>query len=144
MHKNLWRGVILASMLSSTNSGHARPVIEPCPDKPNCVSSLATDTRHFIEPLQFTGEPAGAWARLKTVLLQQSRTRIVAERDGYIHAEFRSLVLRFVDDVEFVLRAEQMAIDVRSASRTGYSDLGVNRRRVERLRKRFTELEPPG
>ena len=105
MHKNLWRGVILASMLSSTNSGHARPVIEPCPDKPNCVSSLATDTRHFIEPLQFTGEPAGAWARLKTVLLQQPRTRIVAEQDGYIHAEFRSLVLRFVDDVEFVLRA---------------------------------------
>ena len=127
MHKNLWRGVILASMLSSTNSGHARPVIEPCPDKPNCVSSLATDTRHFIEPLQFTGEPAGAWARLKTVLLQQPRTRIVAEQDGYIHAEFRSLVLRFVDDVEFLLPDEETIIRVKSASRIGYSDLGVNR-----------------
>jgi uncharacterized protein (DUF1499 family) len=131
-------------MLSSTTSGHAQPGLAPCPEKPNCVSSLATDTRHFIEPLQFTGEPVDAWARLKAILQRQTRTRIVAEQDGYLHAEFRSAVFRFVDDVEFVMQEELMVIHVRSASRTGYSDFGVNRRRVERLRERFTALEPPG
>ncbi len=144
MHRYPWRGVILACMLSSTTSGHAQPGLAPCPDKPNCVSSLATDTRHFIEPLQFSGEPADAWARLKAVLQGQPRTRIVAEQDGYLHAEFRSAVLRFVDDVEFVMQEGQMAIHVRSASRRGYSDFGVNRRRIERLRERFTALEPSG
>jgi uncharacterized protein (DUF1499 family) len=131
-------------MLSSTTSGHAQPGLAPCPEKPNCVSSLATDTRHFIEPLQFTGEPVDAWARLKAILQRQTRTRIVAEQDGYLHAEFRSAVFRFVDDVEFAMQEELMVIHVRSASRTGYSDFGVNRRRVERLRERFTALEPPG
>jgi uncharacterized protein (DUF1499 family) len=131
-------------MLSSTTSGHAQPGLAPCPEKPNCVSSLATATRHFIEPLQFTGEPVDAWARLKAILQRQTRTRIVAEQDGYLHAEFRSAVFRFVDDVEFAMQEELMVIHVRSASRTGYSDFGVNRRRVERLRERFTALEPPG
>ena len=144
MRRNPWRGVILACMLSSTTSGHAQPGLAPCPEKPNCVSSLATDTRHFIEPLQFTGEPVDAWARLKAILQRQTRTRIVAEQDGYLHAEFRSAVFRFVDDVEFAMQEELMVIHVRSASRTGYSDFGVNRRRVERLRERFTALEPPG
>jgi uncharacterized protein (DUF1499 family) len=129
-------------MLSST-TGHAQPLIAPCPDKPNCVSSQATDDRHRIEPLQFTGEPADAWARLKTILQAQPRTRIVSEQDGYLRAECTSRLFRFVDDVEFALRGRQGVIDVRSASRLGYSDFGVNRRRVERLRERFDASRTP-
>jgi uncharacterized protein (DUF1499 family) len=144
MQRLSWYGVILAGMLSSSTSGHAQPVFKPCPDRPNCVSSLATDTRHFIEPLHFTDEPGKAWARLKAVLQQQPRTRIVAEQGDYLRAECRSLVFRFVDDVEFVMQPQQQQIQVRSASRTGYSDLGVNRRRVERLREQFTPAKPPG
>lgn len=144
MHRTPWPGVILACMLSTTSATRAQPAIAPCPDKPNCVSSLASDKQHFIEPLRFTGEPADAWDRLKAALQAQSRTRIVAEQDGYLHAECRSLVFRFVDDVEFVMQPEQMAIQVRSASRTGYSDFGVNRRRIERLREHFPVSKPPG
>lgn len=144
MQRLSWYGVILAGMLSSSTSGHAQPVLEPCPNRPNCVSSLATGTRHFIEPLHFTDEPGKAWARLKAVLQQQPRTRIVAEQGDYLRAECRSLVFRFVDDVEFVMQPQQQQIQVRSASRTGYSDLGVNRRRVERLREQFTKAKPPG
>jgi uncharacterized protein (DUF1499 family) len=131
-------------MLSTTSTGHAQPGISPCPDRPNCVSSLAGDRQHYIDPLRFTGSPAEAWSRLQTILQQQPRTRIVAEQDGYLHAEFRSLIFRFVDDVEFLLQPEQGLIQLRSASRSGYSDFGVNRRRVERLRRLFTAAKPPG
>ena len=68
------------------------------------------------------------------------RARIVAAEERYIHAEFTSALFRFVDDVEFLLDSETKTIHVRSASRVGYSDLGVNRRRVEEIRSRFDTL----
>ena len=143
MHRNPWPGVILACMLSS-NTTQAGPVITPCPDRPNCVSSQAADEQHFIEPLRIAGDPGTAWSSLKTILQQQPGARIVAEQNNYLHAEFRSRVFRFVDDVEFVIQADQGVIDVRSASRTGYSDFGVNRRRIERIRGLFAASKPPG
>jgi len=133
MHRNPWPGVILACMLSSTTS-QAQPVLAACPDKPNCVSSQAGDQRHLIEPLHFTGEPGEAWSRLKAILQQQPRTRIVDEQDGYLHAEFRSLVFRFVDDVEFFFDEPNGTVHFRSASRAGHSDLGANRKRMETMR----------
>jgi len=84
--------------------------------------------------------PDEALARLKQVLQEEPRTTIVTEEGGYLHAEVRSFLFRFVDDVEFTLDADNRVIHVRSASRTGYSDFGVNRRRVERLRTFFVEL----
>jgi uncharacterized protein (DUF1499 family) len=78
-----------------------------------------------------------ALARLKQVLLNEPRTSIVKEEGDYLHAEARSFLFRFVDDVEFLLDADQQVIHVRSASRIGYSDLGVNRRRIERIRSAF-------
>ncbi len=64
-------------------------------------------------------------------------SRITEEKPGYLHAEFRSALFGFVDDVEFRMDEAHGRIDVRSASRTGYYDFGVNRRRVEEIRKRF-------
>ena len=144
MSRRPWPGVILACMLSTTNTGQAQPALAPCPDKPNCVSSLATDQRHLVAPLHFTGEPAEAWSRLTSLLLGQPRARIITQQGDYLHAEFRSLMFRFVDDVEFVMQAEQGLIHVRSASRSGYSDFGVNRRRVEHLREHFATPGPSG
>jgi uncharacterized protein (DUF1499 family) len=59
------------------------------------------------------------------------------EQGNYLHVEMRSLMFRFVDDVEFSLAASAGLIHVRSASRVGYSDFGVNRKRVERIRAAF-------
>ena len=73
--------------------------------------------------------------------MQEPRITIVREEEGYMHAEARSLLFRFVDDVEFLLDADNRLIHVRSASRTGYSDLGVNRRRVERIRTAFENMQ---
>ncbi len=110
-----------------------------CPDSPNCVSSQATDPGHFIEPFSFSDNPLTAMSRLKQALLNEKRVTIVNEQADYLHAEVRSLIFRFVDDVEFRLRPGQKLIQLRSASRSGYSDFGVNRRRINRIRQNFQQ-----
>jgi uncharacterized protein (DUF1499 family) len=109
----------------------------PCPDSPNCVSSRSTDTAHFIEPLHYAGSLADARQRLINILQDTKRVSLVKIEAQYIHAEFRSMIFQFVDDVEFYFPSEKSIIHVRSASRMGYYDFGVNRRRVERLRSAF-------
>lgn len=109
--------------------------LAPCPDSPNCVCSQADDARHAIAPLPLTGSPAASRARLLEILASEPRVRVVEQQERYLRAEFTSRLLRFVDDVEFLIGEQQ--IDVRSASRLGHSDLGVNRERVEHLRRRL-------
>ena len=109
----------------------------PCPDSPNCVGSQDADVAHAIAPLPFTGSIVEARARLKRVVATLPRTRLVTDEAGYLHYESRSAVFRFVDDLEFVFDEKAQLIHVRSAARTGYSDLGVNRRRVETIRAGF-------
>ncbi len=79
--------------------------------------------------------------RLVDIVGAMPRTTIVAEREDYLHVEFRSRLFRFVDDVEFYLEDERGLIQFRSASRLGYSDMGVNRRRMEKICHRFQELD---
>lgn len=148
MHTNIFRQaacVIMLCMLGNSAAENTTVPLAPCPGSPNCVSSLApgSDREHYIEPFSFSGDPAAAWQRLKTAVLAEKRVTIVEERNGYLHAEIRSLIFRFVDDVEFSLAADAGLINVRSASRTGYSDFGVNRKRVERIRAAFNS-QPPG
>jgi uncharacterized protein (DUF1499 family) len=108
-----------------------------CPNTPNCVCSQAGDDMHRIEPLHFEGSAEEAMQRLRTVLAAWPRTRVVTATDGYVHAECRSRLFRFVDDVEFLLDREAGVIHFRSASRAGRADLGVNRRRMEGFRRAF-------
>lgn len=110
-----------------------------CPDKPNCVSSMTGDKSHFIEPFKFSGNSEEAKSVLIEIVKSQDRTKIISESDNYIHAEFRSKLFRFVDDVEFLIDDKTKTVHVRSASRTGYSDMGVNGKRVESLRVLFNE-----
>lgn len=72
---------------------------------------------------------------VKDSILSLPRTKLVEEDETYLHYEFTSLLLRFVDDVEFLFADETKTIHFRSASRTGHSDFGVNRRRMEEIRK---------
>jgi uncharacterized protein (DUF1499 family) len=105
-----------------------------CPDRPNCVCSDASDPLHGISPLIPNAPPAQAWAAARAAVLSLPRTQIVSESDDYLHAECRSAVFGFVDDLELHLRPQDGSIAVRSASRLGYRDFGVNRKRVEQLR----------
>jgi uncharacterized protein (DUF1499 family) len=103
----------------------------------NAVSSIAVTGRHRIEPLAVTGEPEAAFARLRALVASDAGARIVAERPGYLQAEYTSRWLRFVDDVEFLFDPPARVIHVRSASRLGRSDFGVNRARIESIRSRL-------
>lgn len=111
------------------------PALPPCPASPNCVSSQATDS-HFIPPLTFTGQPEAAMARIKEILGQRTDTKIIAANSTTIQVEFRTF-LGFVDDGLFVLDGPNSLIHWRSAARTGYWDLGKNRRRLEEIRQQF-------
>jgi uncharacterized protein (DUF1499 family) len=109
--------------------------LAPCPASQNCVSSQAVDREHFVPPLAYTMDTPAAMADLKKSILTMKRSRIAEERGNYIHAEFTSAIWRFVDDVEFYAEDNAKVIHVRSASRLGTSDFGVNRKRVEAIRE---------
>jgi len=106
-----------------------------CPNKPNCVSSQATDKVHAIAPLPYSGDAATAMQKLKAIVQAMPRTQIIESRADYLNAECSTALMGFVDDVEFY--CDGKVIHVRSASRLGYSDLGVNRKRIETLRTAF-------
>ncbi len=108
--------------------------LAPCPSSPNCVSTQERGERHGIAPFRFQKSSEGAKEALKAVVGQLPRAKLVEETESYLHYEFTSLLLRFVDHVEFVFDDTTKTIHFRSASRTGYSDLGVNRRRMEEIR----------
>ena len=108
--------------------------LSPCPDSPNCVYSQAVDARHAIAPFPIMGNPQDDLKRIAAIIESMPRTEIVEITPTYLHAEFTSKMFRFTDDVEFLVNTEQNVIDVRSASRVGYGDLGVNRKRIERIR----------
>ena len=111
-------------------------MITPCKSKPNCVSSLNQEDRFHIEPLRYDNLET-ATNKLLKVLKSFKRVRIIATDDCYIHAEFTSLVFRFVDDVEFYFDTRESIIHLKSASRIGYSDFGANRKRIEAIRRKF-------
>jgi uncharacterized protein (DUF1499 family) len=118
-----------------TNLGIRDGKLAPCPNKPNCVSSQAGDRKHATPPLTFSGDPAVAMQKLVGVVQAMARTRIIESKTDYLYAEFSTAVMGFVDDVEFY--CDGKVIHVRSASRLGYSDFGVNRNRVEAIRQAF-------
>lgn len=115
----------------------------PCPDSPNCVQSRYPEHKSYMRPITLVDEgelfPAREtietrWKLFESIVLAQPRTRAVERNEGILRTEFRSRFFRFVDDVEFVLDGAAGLVHVRSASRAGYYDFGVNRKRIETLR----------
>ena len=104
--------------------------------KPNCVSSTVdkSDEKHFIAPITHTGSGSDAWKKLLGIVKINPRVNVVNENANYLYAEFKSAGMGYVDDVEFARDDKAGVIQVRSASRLGIRDLGVNRARVEVIR----------
>ena len=124
-----------------SNLGMRDGKLAPCPSTPNCVCSQSEDAEHKIEPLTYKSTPEVAFTQLKQAIASQPRTKIITESPNYLYAEFTSAIMKFVDDVEFYLDEDAKVIHVRSASRLGQSDLGVNRKRIETIRAKLQELE---
>jgi uncharacterized protein (DUF1499 family) len=121
-----------------TKTGLVENKLQACPGTPNCVVSESETAASRIEPLVFQGSPGKAWEALKQAV-EQAGGAIRQDQNGYLWATFTSKVFRFVDDVECRLDAERGVVHVRSASRVGHSDFGVNRKRIEKLRNTFDE-----
>jgi uncharacterized protein (DUF1499 family) len=120
-----------------TNLGVKDGMLAPCPDKPNCVSSQSTNQTNTIAPLTYSSTAKDAIADLKNIIGSMKNVSIIEESLTYLRYEFTSRFFRFIDDVEFFLDDTQKIIHLRSSSRIGYSDLGVNRRRMERIREEW-------
>jgi len=123
---------------SGAASGLVEGRLKPCPDTPNCVSSeFVSDAAHYIEPLVYAAdEAAQVLPRLKAIIREMGGS-IQAEKTGYLAATFTSSIFGFVDDLELRIDTGQNTIHLRSASRVGHGDLGVNRKRVELLKNSF-------
>ena len=130
-------GILLMPSRKPENLGVVDGRLRGCPDSPNCVSTAANDESHHTPGFAFTGSVADALNRLVHVMSQMPRTTLVTENQNYLHFECRSRLFRFVDDLEFLIDPDARVIQVRSASRVGYSDLGVNRARVNQVRVAF-------
>ena len=131
--------MFLVTLLSCAGSPPSKPgadhgLLAPCPSSPNCVCSDSRGGQDAVAPLVLSVPPAEAWSEIRRVVAEMPRCQIVEATDDSLHAECRSALFRFVDDLEIQLRPGEGIAAVRSASRVGYSDLGVNRKRVESLR----------
>lgn len=125
-----------------TNLGINDGKFAPCLTTPNCVSSQANinDPQHYIAPIKYESDAITTQVKLKELLESQKLTKIVTQTDGYIYAQFTSQLMGFIDDVEFYFTPEAKLIQVRSASRLGESDLGVNRQRIEQIRSKISAV----
>ena len=104
-----------------------------CPSSPNCVSSQADDEGQRVDPLDGGDDPEARFAALRAALIALPGTKIADEERDYVHTETVTSLFRFTDDTELWLDRETGLIHVRAAARTGYSDFGVNRKRMTRL-----------
>jgi len=122
---------------SQEEHGTNRNTLAPCPDSPNCVSTKSTDPDRAMSPLPYVGTKKKSQERLIPVLRDMKRCTIITADPGYIHAEFRSALFGFVDDVNFIFDDDERLIHFLSASRTGYYDFGANRKRMKKISNRY-------
>ena len=115
-----------------TNLGVKDGRLAPCRSTPNCVSSQAdsTDAEHYIAPIAFRGR----MEQLRRAVQSMPRSTVVTADRNYLYAEYRTPLMRYVDDLELYYDERAGLVHVRSASRLGRRDFGVNRKRVEELR----------
>ena len=115
-----------------TNLGAKDGRLAPCRSTPNCVSSQAdpADREHYIAPIAFRGR----MEELRRAVESMPRSSVIAAERNYLYAEYRTALMRYVDDVELYYDERAGLVHVRSASRLGRRDFGVNRKRVEELR----------
>jgi len=112
----------------------------PCPKSPNCVSTHATNVKQKMNPIKFSGSLNEAKIKIIDIISSLKRSKIITNKENYIHAEFRTATFKFVDDVEFLFDDSQKIIHFRSRARSGYSDMGVNRKRMETIGNMYGNL----
>lgn len=122
---------------SGSAPGWVNGRLAPCTDKPNCVcSEYKSDTPHYIEPISLVPTEPAPMLLLKNIISEMGGA-VQTGNDTYLAATFTSAMFRFVDDLELRVDSDRQQIHIRSASRIGYSDMGVNRQRVMELKRLY-------
>lgn len=127
--------------MTKTYLGVKNGQLSECPDSPNCVSTQTKDSSKRMEPLPFIEDLPHSHTIIKSILSEESRVKLETVTEDYIHAVFVSKLFRFKDDVEFYFDRDNQVIHFRSASRVGYSDFGVNRKRMDTIGQKYKEKE---
>lgn len=142
---DLFKAILILILVSSCSA--PRPIdlgvtdskLSPCPDKPNCTNSFfSDDAEHFLEAIKIVSNKERAHQKITGILSKNSNAKIITSTTDYIHAEYTSSLMKFVDDVEFYFGTDKR-VHFRSASRSGHSDLGVNKKRIEEIRFKFQQ-----
>ncbi len=125
------------------NLGVKDQKLTPCPESPNCVSSFAnnSDTIHYFPAIPYSASLGTEKDKIKKICANLPRTNLVKETNDYLYYEFTSLLMRYVDDVEFYFDEKSKLIHVRSASRLGKGDMGVNRKRMQTIQAELEKLK---
>ena len=144
--RNAFLLISLTLWTTAGGVGHAQEghnanhnTLATCPDSPNCISTKSTDPDSAMSPLTYVTTREKSRERLILVLRSMKRCTIVTAKSAYVHAEFRSALFGFVDDVKFVFDDDAHLIHFRSASRTGYYDFGANRNRMKEISLRYMD-----
>jgi len=132
--------ILLGQNPSSEISFEKKMELSPCPSSPNCVSTQETRRRKRMKPIPFSQDLISSKMKLKKLIENSSRAKLVEENDYYLHYEFKTKLGKFIDDVEFLFDEKTKQIHFRSASRKGWSDMGKNKRRMKKIRRNFKNI----
>jgi len=144
------KGALLLAVLLITACGRTIPEglglsssgqLIDCPDSPNCVSTQTKKEKAQIEPIQYNIEDKAAWLLLVELVKQAKLAEIIKEDNNYMHVAYYTKSKIFIDDVEFLQDKANKQFHFRSASRVGHSDLGANRKRMEKIRGAFLDKQ---
>jgi uncharacterized protein (DUF1499 family) len=130
--------MVVKNSLTPSNLGVTEGKLAPVPKSPNAVSSQTDDPEKRVAPFPFKADLHTTKASIKQVLRAYGNIDIKSETEDYIHAVNTTPKMKFNDDLEFYFNEKEGVVHFRSASRTGYSDMGLNRERYNALMELFT------
>jgi uncharacterized protein (DUF1499 family) len=131
----LWKNLRVPETTGLTTQGR----LHPCLPSPNCVCCCHNDPTHYIAPLSYTSDES--LNQIQAFLSAHYTTQVIQRTPDYLHVVVTTPLMHYKDDLEFAVDRQKKTIRVRSASRIGYSDGGINRARIEALRT-FLNTEP--
>lgn len=106
--------------------------LAPCKSKPNCVSSFDKRDSYYMSSLDLRMSESEIIDKIIILLKERTDVEVITVEEGYIHAVFTTNLMKFKDDVEFLVKKN--TVHFRSESRVGYSDWGVNKKRIEEFK----------
>jgi len=130
--------MIITNMRIPKNLGVNNGMFAPMPKSPNAVSSQSDDPDYHVEPFPFKENLEHTKAVIINAIESYGNAEIITNESNYIHAIFTTSKMRFHDDVEIYFNESAGIVEYRSASRVGYSDMGLNKERYNKLYEYYT------